>query len=136
MEIMKMGLVSPQLAALSDAVAPTTLSADPLTTARFAEVMGVAPAVPESPSPAVVQAALSAPQSLGENILSGMQNLSSDFQQSWKTVNAALDSNNMMTTQDMLKLQMGLTQVSIQYELVGKAISRSTQNLDQLVKLQ
>jgi type III secretion protein I len=33
-------------------------------------------------------------------------------------------------------LQLGITQVSIQYDLVGKIISRSTQNIDQLVKLQ
>jgi type III secretion protein I len=65
-----------------------------------------------------------------------MQGLSSEFQQSWKTVNAVLDGGAAMTTYDMLKLQMGLTQMSIQYDLVGKAISRSTQNLDQLVKMQ
>lgn len=41
-----------------------------------------------------------------------------------------------LNIQDMLKLQMQLVQTSFQYELVGKAISRSTQNLDQLVRIQ
>jgi type III secretion system YscI/HrpB-like protein len=31
---------------------------------------------------------------------------------------------------------MGLMQISVQHELVAKGISRSTQNLDQLVKIQ
>jgi type III secretion protein I len=73
---------------------------------------------------------------LGDKILNGMQNLSSEFQQSWKTVGKALESSGSLSTTDLLKLQLGITQVSIQYDLVGKAISRSTQNIDQLVKLQ
>jgi type III secretion protein I len=73
---------------------------------------------------------------LGDKILNGVQNLSSEFQQSWKTVNKALDPSGSLSTTDLLKLQLGITQVSIQYDLVGKIISRSTQNIDQLVKLQ
>jgi type III secretion protein I len=36
---------------------------------------------------------------------------------------------------DMLRLQTELLQVSVQYELVGKAVSRSTQNIDTLVRM-
>ena len=41
-----------------------------------------------------------------------------------------------MGMQDLLKLQLQLVQVSVQYDLVGKAVSRSTQNFDQLVRIQ
>lgn len=135
--------------------APGRLPADQLAVARFAEIMDaqptvVAEAVQASLAPAASVStgwggggvmgasapAVQGPRTLGDQVLAGMQNLSEDFQQSWKSVSAALESGSAMTTSDMLKLQMGLTQMSIQYELVGKAISRSTQNLDQLVKLQ
>ena len=110
--------------------------ADASATARFAEMMAPQP----TPlSEALVQAYPPIPATggtMGESILSGMKNLSADFRQSWSAVNAALDAGPSITTTQMLKLQMGLTQLSIQYDLVGKAISRSTQNLDQLIKLQ
>ena len=75
------------------------------------------------------------PQSAGEAILNGVRNLSSDFQSTWQSVVHALDGNQVTMT-DMLKLQLALVQMSVQYEMVGKAISRSTQNIDQLVKMQ
>lgn len=77
-----------------------------------------------------------APHSMGERILTGMQGVSSDFQAAWKSVAATLDGNPTIGMQDMLKLQMQLVQVSVQYDLVGKAVTRSTQNIDQLVRLQ
>ncbi len=117
-------------------LAATPLGADPSATTRFSEIMN---AQPTPLAEAIDQAYPTLPvenRTLGDSILAGMQNLSTEFQQSWKTVNAALDAGSTMTMSDMLKLQMGLTQMSIQYDLVGKAIARSTQNLDQLVKLQ
>lgn len=73
---------------------------------------------------------------MGDSILASMQSVSSGFKQSMGMVQAALDSGQAMTMSDMLRVQMGLAQVSVQYELVGKAVSRAAQNLDQLVKLQ
>lgn len=153
MEILANQLASMTLGA-SGSEASGRLPADQLAVARFAEIMDAQPTpvaqavqtslAAVSPSQAslmgggseVSASAVQGPRTLGDQVLAGMQNLSEDFQQSWKTVSAALESGSAMTTSDMLKLQMGLTQMSIQYELVGKAISRSTQNLDQLVKLQ
>lgn len=124
-------LLSASLPASTSAVAPTG-SPDALATARFAAIMETeAPApLPESPAVALPTA------SLGDRILNGLSGLSSDFTQSWKNVNAVLENGASVSTSDMLKLQMGLTQLSIQYDLVGKAISRSTQNIEQLVKMQ
>ena len=132
-------------------------SLDGLAAARFSELMridttpanllssGVASGNAVNPVSSVVQTQAYLPvlpvasdpnASIGDRILLGMQGLSNDVQQSWATVKNALDNTSNMTTADMLKLQLGLTQMSIQYDLVGKAISRSTQNLDQLLKMQ
>lgn len=138
------------LAALSTATqalgaAPAPMAApDSLAAARFSAIMGhqptpVAEAVQVALAPAAAGSSVAAtsPGSMGERILSGMNNVSSDFQSAWKSVSTVLDANDKnMNMQDLLKLQLQLVQVSVQYDLVGKAVSRSTQNLDQLLRLQ
>lgn len=126
---------------------PSPASADALAAAQFSQLMG-------AQSAAVADAALGSQAlgaalqnsgpgaangqapTLGESILGGVNNLSEQFQQSWRSVHSALEGGQLMPAGDLLKLQMGLTQMAIQYELVGKAVSRSTQNIDQLVKMQ
>lgn len=114
--------------------------ADPLATAQFAQMMGAQAPAAEPPRPVVIDsAAVLLPaenRTMGDNILTGMESMSSEYRQAMTKVNAALDSSGDMTISDMLRLQMGLMQISVQHELVAKGISRSTQNLDQLVKIQ
>jgi type III secretion protein I len=136
-----MDLVSPLASTLLPAIhgntlAATPLGADPSATTRFAGIMN---AQPTPLAEAIDQAYPAVPlenRTLGDSVLAGMQNLSSHFQHSWKTVNATRDTGSAMTMSDMLKLQMGLAQMAIRYDLMGKAISRSTHDLDQRVKLQ
>lgn len=134
MDIAATSLVNALAPVAATEIAPA--AADPLATTRFAELMAAAP--PPAADPATSAAALPPPgeRSVGDNILAGMQNLSGEFKASWQMVQSALDSGQAMTLPDMLKMQMGLAQMSIQHELIGKAVSRSAQNLDQLVKLQ
>lgn len=73
--------------------------------------------------------------SLGDAILGGMRQMSSDFSHKWSQVQQMVEQD-VTSLQDLLRMQIGLTQASVQYEMVGKAISKSTQNFDQLVKLQ
>ncbi len=105
---------------------------------RFAEIMQAGPVSADSATPDVLPAVVSAAtsQTMGDKILGGLSSLSTDFQQSWKSVATVVNNDGMMTTNEMLKLQMNLTQMSVQYDLIGKAISRSTQNVEQLVKIQ
>ena len=111
-------------------------AADPLATARFAELMDGAPvAPPEHAAPALALPPVQE-RTIGDSILAGMQGLSTDFKQSLGAVQSVLDGGQAMTLADMLRVQMGVVQMSVQYELVGKAVSRTAQNLDQLVKLQ
>ena len=109
---------------------------------RFAQLMAPPPqdlsavantvAVQQAGTPAI-----GAHAPVGDRILQGMQNISQDLQKQWSAVQQTLnDGGNQLSMQDMLKLQLHLTQASVQYEVLGKAISKSTQNFDQLVRVQ
>lgn len=109
---------------------------------RFNAMMSVAPTPAVSmhviPSNYAVSAtgSLQEPQTLGTQILSGLNNASTDYAQKWKNVTAGLDGMaHNPSASSMLKVQSELLQVSLQYELVGKAVSRSTQNIDTLVRM-
>ena len=119
---------------------PATLPPDDLAAARFNAIMQPAQAAPADATGTVAPlagadgVAAGKTASLGDTVLRGMQNLSTEFKQTFDWVRGALDGQVSMN--DMLKLQIGITQSSLKYDLVGKAIGRSTQNLDQLVKMQ
>lgn len=85
-----------------------------------------------------VSTALAAPVSptLGSQILSGLNGVAGDVSDKWKGIAQSLDGlAKHATVSDMLRVQTELLQVSIQYELVGKAVARSTQNIDTLVRM-
>lgn len=126
--------LEPALSAVPVAAAPEAAAVQ-----RFAALMQ--PPAPEAVGAAVgtasVQAAAIAPQSFGDRVLSGMQSVSNDFRESWTRAAGTLEPDGAaMSMQQMMSLQLHLTQASVQYDLMGKAISRSTQNFDQLVRVQ
>ena len=148
MDIAATSLATTLMGSTLDPASAPLAPADPLATAQFAQMMGGQPLAVEtppltntdSPPPVMIDsAAVLLPaenRTMGDNILTGMESMSSEYRQAMTKVNAALDSSGDMTISDMLRLQMGLMQISVQHELVAKGISRSTQNLDQLVKIQ
>lgn len=140
MDIAATSLATTLMGSTLDTPAAPLAPADPLATAQFAQMMGAQAPATEPPQPVVIDsAAVLLPaenRTMGDNILTGMESMSSEYRQAMTKVNAALDSSGDMTISDMLRLQMGLMQISVQHELVAKGISRSTQNLDQLVKIQ
>lgn len=118
---------------------------DALATAQFAQIM----AAPQTAASTVIQegqAVAVAPNvprtnesaSLGDRILQGLENLSTEFRGSMNSVETALKANvtQAQNLQDMLLLQHQLIRVSYQFDLIGKAVSRATQNIDQLVRMQ
>ena len=147
MEVLVNTLATSTLPTASTGLAAAT----PSDAERFAQLMQAAP-TSAGPVPEATQARAAAPtapatpvatgadvpvQNVGERILSGMQNISQDMKQKWSVVSQTLqDGGNNLTMQDMLRLQLHLTQASVQYEVLGKAISKSTQNFDQLVRVQ
>lgn len=148
-----MDMISSPIAALAQAApalaAPdsiATTSLDTLAAERFSAIMAqplaasgavAVAATPEVSSAAVAAVGTGSSSSMGERILSGMQGVSGTMQASWKNIAGVLEgSAGNVNVQDMLKLQMNLMQVTMQYELVGKAVSRAGQNIDHLVRLQ
>lgn len=112
-------------------------------TERFNAIMNGPDMGTVTGSPAV-QAPLTSPAALadtgsptlGNQILSGLRGTVSDFSQKWQNIAVGLDKTvTQPNIADMLRLQSELVQVSVQYELVGKAVARTTQNIDAMVKM-
>lgn len=117
-------------------------AATELVTQRFNAVMSapdpVSVATPASSMglPDHVLASSNETKTLGNQILTGLQSASADYAQKWQNVTAGLtDLARQPSTASMLKVQSEMLQVSVQYELVGKAVARSTQNIDTLVRM-
>ena len=125
----------------TDLIAKT--APDSLAAAQFAALMAPVPAAAVAPAPgaaalaATSGAGLAGPVSVGDRILSGMHGVAGDMQTAWGNISGMLRAGeHQVGIQDMLRLQMNLMQVTMQYELVGKAVSRAGQNIDHLVRLQ
>ena len=85
--------------------------------------------------PASTQANPSAPRTLGDAILQGLQSASNDITNAWRATGEVLNKPDI-TVSDMLRVQTMLLQSAVQYELVGKAVSKSTQSLENILKTQ
>lgn len=94
---------------------------------------GVAPVTPAAAEDAAARATRVTP---GDGILNGLNSLGADMSHGWQSVKDVLASGNTPDIKDMLSIQVSLIGLSMHYELVNKCVTRSTQNLDQLVKLQ
>ncbi|MBQ2648835.1 type III secretion system inner rod subunit SctI [Achromobacter sp. SIMBA_011] len=137
MEITALAATLPPLAN-TPGVQPSELAAQ-----RFAAIMNA----PEPQAPALtgLQAALqtafapavdAAPATLGNQILASLRNTTTEYSEKWQNISGRLDAmSSAPAIADMLRLQADLVQVSVQYELVGKAVSRTTQNIDSLVRM-
>ena len=141
-----------EIAALSAALppilnAPATPPAQ-LATERFNAVMNAPAAVEpggETPALTGLQAALQTafaapvdadPQTLGNQILSSLRSTTTEYSEKWQGISGRLDAMAAQpTVADMMRLQADLLQVSVNYEMVSKAVSRTTQNIDSLVRM-
>ena len=72
---------------------------------------------------------------LGDKILDSMEKLKSSHDNQVEAINQSLKVENI-STQDILLLQLDLAKLHIQEELMAKTASKSTQNIDTLLKAQ
>lgn len=121
--------------ALTPATPSSTSDVERFRQVLFAPAEGAHPNPSLAISPAAGEAVSAPPKNLGEAIISTLQTASTDMSRNWSTA-AQLVAQPNLTMADMLRLQMTVIQSSIQYELLGKAISKSTNNLDQILKTQ
>ena len=115
-------------------VAPARQSVDGFDAELFSRLL-------ESQRSAAPAAVTSTPQptgnGLGDKMLSRMSSMGDDFQKTWQDVADVVSGpDNTLSMQDMLRAQMHLVRVSTEYEVIGKVIGKSTQNVDQMLHMQ
>jgi type III secretion protein I len=120
---------------LAPASGPGT--ADGAASVRFSDIMDRPDAATSVDAASAVESAKEpASGSLGDRILHGLNSMSAEMKDTWSHAAHLINGSGPLRLNDMLTVQMTMAQMSINYEIVGKAVGRSTQNIDQLVKLQ
>ncbi|MBU6955870.1 type III secretion system inner rod subunit SctI [Hahella sp. HN01] len=123
----------------SDQLAAPELTADPAALERFQQSLqpqSDASAHLTSDGSPVTLGVEASDNTLGDKVLQGMQNVKSGYDQQMEAMQLTLNSADPLNMSDMLKLQMDLAQLTLQGELISKTVSKSTQNLDTLLKSQ
>ncbi len=89
------------------------------------------------PSTAVEFPASPAP-TLGDTILQGFEKMRASQQTSIANINdiAARGQTNPLSAQDMISMQMQMTSVMLEHDLVAKVVGKATQSLETLFKSQ
>lgn len=136
------------LSVMADSVSPASFAAstaivDLPNTAQFAQIMA-APAQPieptsTTPAPVAASASSDAPATsyrLGDAILSGMQNVSTDTTSALANINRAMANNEPLHPSALLALQMSLIDVALTHSYTSAVISTLTDDINTLVKLQ
>ncbi len=74
----------------------------------------------------------------GEKILDNLSNMNKSFKESLQKIHNILDKDGMqvISTRDMMKVQMELYTMQFKQEMTSKIATKSTQNLDSLLKNQ
>ena len=117
-------------------MAPQAAAAEAVITAPAATPVAIAPVGPtatELARPLVPAVASDNKASNGDSILGAMQDLSADTKARFAQVGDVLAKPNLTMT-DLMSLQFTLLQTSLQFEIVSKGISKSTQNLESILK--
>lgn len=76
-------------------------------------------------------------RSMGEVILAKMDNVGKKFTTHMEQVHSLLDkAPNSLSLPELLKIQIELGALTLEIDLVGKGVTKATQDVDQLSKLQ
>lgn len=109
--------------------------------ARFTDVLQAPQAGQgiQAPSdmPEVFSVTPGQPGHLGDAILRSMEEAGRQYVAKTQEVSQLLvDRSQELSTTSLLRLQIQLTDASMYVDLLGKAVSKATQHIDQLTKLQ
>lgn len=125
---------------VSDAVVgpigPAPIGADDLAQDRFREVMNGPLPVDASTAGTPRPREPGADKALGDAILSGVDQLTSEFQQAWAAAQQGryADTSTWSAGQ-MIQLQGRLLEASVMLDVIGKGVSKAAQDIEQLTKL-
>lgn len=109
--------------------------------ARFTDVLQAPQSVQGAPAPSelapVSSVSASEPGHLGDAILRSMEEAGRQYVAKTQEIHQVLlDRSQELSTTSLLRLQVQLTDASMFVDLLGKAVSKATQHIDQLTKLQ
>jgi type III secretion system YscI/HrpB-like protein len=77
------------------------------------------------------------PVSLGDTILKGLDHLRDRMKDGWSSAVAPLDAaNGPISAAGLLQVQSGVLQVGFETQLIGTIAGKTSQSIDQLVKMQ
>lgn len=92
---------------------------------------------PESADAVANGSRTAGPVSLGDAILKGLDHLRNHMQEGWSAAMAPLEpENGQLSTAGLLQLQTGVLQMSFESQMVGTIAGKTSQSIDQLVKMQ
>jgi type III secretion protein I len=109
--------------------------ADPQAAARFRSMMGPQQAA-LAPDPASAVPVPQAGTSLGDAILKKVDEVHADMESQWDRICSIGQPQHALSVTELLQFQSNLMQSSVQFDLTGKVVSKSEQDLDTLVKMQ
>lgn len=108
--------------------------------ARFSDVLKAPPQAPlDAPMDAmpIAPSSVGEPGHLGDAILRSMETAGREYAAKTQEIHMALTERGQeLTASGLLRLQVQLTDASMFVDLLGKAVSKATQHVDQLTKLQ
>lgn len=117
-------------------VAPAAPSPRPLDAMEFSSLLNQTPAQSAAPSTAVSKTQGSGIGS-ALPVVEGIQNASNHLKNRIGTIRELTSKANFTGgAADLLKMQLELVQLGFEIELTGKVVTRATQDIDQLSKLQ
>jgi type III secretion system YscI/HrpB-like protein len=81
--------------------------------------------------------AATGPVSLGDTILKGLEHLRDHMKAGWSSAMAPLDpQQGPMSAQGLLQMQTGVLQMGFETQMIGTIAGKTSQSIDQLVKMQ
>ncbi|ELR67236.1 hypothetical protein C942_02745 [Photobacterium marinum] len=75
-------------------------------------------------------------QPMGEAMVEGIQNIRTDLDAQAEQIQARLNDNPEMSLQDLIQVQMDLSRLVLVEETLARSVSKSSQNVDTLLKSQ
>jgi type III secretion protein I len=109
--------------------------ADPQAAARFQALMAPAPQAPVA-DPAAAVPVPQAGTSLGDAILKKVDEVHAGLESQWEQICSVGQAQQPMSVTELMQFQSNVIQSSVQFDLTGKVVSKSEQDLDTLVKMQ
>jgi hypothetical protein len=87
----------------------------------------------ETPQLVEPESGIVTPTALGERILNGMERMRVSYQEGMARIDGTVRKDDMRLP-DFMRLFVDTMHMSIQQDMLGKMVGRTTQNLDQLLK--